>query len=42
MVEVALKGTECVLDLGFMDGTLTAQLAELAAQGEAVGIGVPG
>jgi 16S rRNA G1207 methylase RsmC len=42
MIELALKRTGSVLDLGCGDGTLTAQLAELVAQGEVVGIGVPG
>jgi len=38
IAELGLKGTERVLDLGCGDGTLTAQIADLVPQGEAVGI----
>jgi trans-aconitate 2-methyltransferase len=36
--ELALKGTERILDLGCGDGTLTAQLSRLVPKGEVVGI----
>jgi len=36
--ELDLKGTERILDLGCGDGTLTAQIASLVSNGEAVGI----
>jgi len=36
--ELDLKGHERILDLGCGDGTLTAQLAELAPRGDVVGI----
>jgi trans-aconitate 2-methyltransferase len=36
--ELAVTGTERVLDLGCGDGSLTAQLAELLPEGEVVGI----
>ena len=38
IAELGLEGTECVLDLGCGDGTLTAQVAELVPLGETVGI----
>jgi trans-aconitate 2-methyltransferase len=36
--ELALRGTERILDLGCGDGTLTAQLATLVPMGEVVGV----
>ena len=38
IAELHLDGTEHVLDLGCGDGTLTVQVAELAAEGNVVGI----
>ena len=38
IAELGLQGTECVLDLGCGDGTLTTQVADLLPNGEVVGI----
>ncbi len=38
IAELDLEGTECVLDLGCGDGTLTAAIADLLPDGEAVGV----
>ncbi len=38
ITELALKGHECILDLGCGDGALTARLAECVPAGEVVGI----
>ncbi len=38
IADLDLRGSERVLDLGCGDGKLTAQLAELLPEGEAIGI----
>lgn len=38
IADLNLKGSECVLDLGCGDGSITAQIAELLPEGKVVGI----